>query len=649
MDPQTLQAIVKVVQDAVINNLRTIDLRQVGVPQNVPQAAPNAPSPANSNLPPPHSYSASEFSDGYSTPSSSAGLSRSASGFSTSSSAGLARSSSGFSTSSARSASEISINSASTVIGKKRKARSLDENERKKRKGRRSNPEQNAIIDAITRPIMDKMDRKFLAPPESPLFQHEYKKSTNPDGTRSLRKHKTMVMPLFKALVRPILRGILGRLDVPNVPEMYAKYYRAAIKIVTKRRANHVQNWRLHGVAGKLVYGDSDNEGESQPPDEGESQPPDEGESQPQVEDESQPPAEGESQPQAEGESQPQAEDESQPPAKDNFQCVDCKKYFSRKKSYFPPDQSIWAPDANTRLRCRKCYKKYIEDKVAPLVIEGAETRKLEKALMPPGKKKKTKKKTKAKTVKCKWCGSNSHKTKRSKKCPFFGSKVPAPPPAKKTDAPTPPAETTDDAPTVQVADTPKCKWCGSNSHKTKRSKKCPFFGSKVPTPPPAETTDDAPTPPAEKTDAPTVQVADTPIQYNIGDTVLAMWSRRKWFLAHVTAIKDRKYDLYFPDDAKVKLGVDPKRVKACPVSRGLPVRKRGDMINKVFYDDGIGKKDRIDHGMWLVRLVKDNEYLCVRSPDCRNKNSTPNSMYFDVGYVMRTIENEEQQTRNEF
>ena len=641
MDPQTLQAIVKVVQDAVINNLRTIDLRQVGVPQNVPQAAPNAPSPANSNLPPPHSYSASEFSDGYSTPSSSAGLSRSASGFSTSSSAGLARSSSGFSTSSARSASEISINSASTVIGKKRKARSLDENERKKRKGRRSNPEQNAIIDAITRPIMDKMDRKFLAPPESPLFQHEYKKSTNPDGTRSLRKHKTMVMPLFKALVRPILRGILGRLDVPNVPEMYAKYYRAAIKIVTKRRANHVQNWRLHGVAGKLVYGDSDNEGESQPPDEGESQP--------QVEDESQPPAEGESQPQAEGESQPQAEDESQPPAKDNFQCVDCKKYFSRKKSYFPPDQSIWAPDANTRLRCRKCYKKYIEDKVAPLVIEGAETRKLEKALMPPGKKKKTKKKTKAKTVKCKWCGSNSHKTKRSKKCPFFGSKVPAPPPAKKTDAPTPPAETTDDAPTVQVADTPKCKWCGSNSHKTKRSKKCPFFGSKVPTPPPAETTDDAPTPPAEKTDAPTVQVADTPIQYNIGDTVLAMWSRRKWFLAHVTAIKDRKYDLYFPDDAKVKLGVDPKRVKACPVSRGLPVRKRGDMINKVFYDDGIGKKDRIDHGMWLVRLVKDNEYLCVRSPDCRNKNSTPNSMYFDVGYVMRTIENEEQQTRNEF
>ena len=620
MDPQTLQAIVKVVQDAVIQNLQNIDLRKVGVPQNVidlrkagvpqnvPQAVPNVPQavPPNSNLPPPptpnsnsiRSSSASEFSDGYSTPSSSAGLSRSASGLSTTSfySAGLSRSASGFSTSSARSASEISIDSASTVSGEKRSARSLDfentegleENARKKRKGRRSDPEKNKIIDMITRPIMDKLDRKYLAPPESALFQYEYKKSRNPDGTRSFRKHKTMVMSVFKTLVRPILRPILGRLDVPNVPEMYAKFYRAAIKIVTKRRANHVQCWRLNGVAGKLVYGNSDNEGESQPPAEHESQPP------------------------AEHESQPPAEHESQPPAKvspENFQCVDCKKYFPRKTSFFPPNQSVWAPDANTRLRCKECYKKYIGTKVAPLVIEGAETRKLEKALMAPEKKKKTKaktvkckkKKTKPKTVKCKWCGSNTHKTKRSKKCPFFGSKVPAPP-AEQTDAPTPPAKKTD-----------------------------------------------APTPPAEQTDAPTVQVADTPVQYNIGDTVLAMWSRRKWFLAHVTAIKERKYDLYFPEDGKVKLGVDQKKLKACPVSRGLPVRKRGDMINKLFYDDGMGKNDRIADGVWLVRMIKNNEYFCVRSPDCRNKNCSPNSVYFDIGHVMRAIENQEQQIRNEF
>ena len=31
-------------------------------------------------------------------------------------------------------------------------------------------------------------------------------------------------------------------------------YYRVTIQIVKKRRANHVQSWRLHGHAKKAVY-----------------------------------------------------------------------------------------------------------------------------------------------------------------------------------------------------------------------------------------------------------------------------------------------------------------------------------------------------------------------------------------------------------
>ena len=130
------------------------------------------------------------------------------------------------------------------------------------------------------------------------------------------------------------------------------------------------------------------------------------------------------------------------------------------------------------------------------------------------------------------------------------------------------------------------------------------------------------------------------------------MWSRRKWFLAHVTAVNMGKYDLYFPECGSVKLGWDPKKVKACPSVRdGLPIPRRGDMISKVFYDDGIGKtdRDRIPDGMWLVRTIIGNEYLCVRSPDCRNKDASPNSMNFDIGYVMRTIEKAQQTIRNEF
>ena len=123
-------------------------------------------------------------------------------------------------------------------------------------------------------------------------------------------------------------------------------------------------------------------------------------------------------------------------------------------------------------------------------------------------------------------------------------------------------------------------------------------------------------------------------------------WARRQWFRAHITGHKGGKYDLYFPGDGKVKSEVDPKKVKACPASRGLPVRKRGDMIGKVLYDDGIGKTNRIPDGMCTIQ---GNEYVCVRSPDCRNKDSTPNCANFDIGYVMRSIEQSEQTIRNEF
>ena len=193
-----------------------------------------------------------------------------------------------------------------------------------------------------------------------------------------------------------------------------------------------------------------------------------------------------------------------------------------------------------------------------------------------------------------------------------------------------------------------KCKWCGATSHKTKRSNKCPFHGSTL-TSPPTATAQPAP---IVDNGSPESSAATAQPFFNIGDTVLAMWSRRKWFLAHVTAVNMGKYDLYFPECGSVKLGWDPKKVKACPgVRDGLPIPRRGDMIIKVFYDDGIGKtdRDRIPDGMWLVRTIIGNEYLCVRSPDCRNKDASPNSMNFDIGYVMRTIEKAQQTIRNEF
>ncbi len=650
MDPQLVQAIAQ----AVLQQLRSTDSRPPA------QAAPSLNATLLQHLQNNTSQQPSRFL----TPELNSNLSRSSSGISDSnlsrSSSGISdtstlsrRSLSGFSTSSESLASTPSSTTSSS--SKKRRALDFSEFEKKaakKRRKRRSDPELNAIVDTITRPIMEDMDSQFLSLPESKLFQRQMKKIRNPDGTRSLRKNKTMVMPLFRKLVRPIIRRLLGRLETPNASQIYSKYYRAAIKIVTKRRANHVQSWRLYNRPAKLCYDtlkpgqrhrqqvedesrlqDVEHEPQQQDEDESQQQEVEDESQQQEVEDESQKQdVEDESQKQdvedksqqmdiehesqqqeVEDESQKQdVEDESQKQdGRDAFCCLDCKKSFPRKES-FPPDENIWRMNSITSFRCKSCYKKYMNEKVVPLLMDGKEKENLNRALTSPTSKRKKKSSARKRRtiVKCKWCGSKSHKTKRSKKCPYFGSTDDSPPVAKVDDAP--PAAKADDAPPVAKADDA----------------------------PPTTESDDTP---------PVAEICDSRPLFNIGDTVLAMWSRRQWFLAHITGIKGGKYNLYFPDDAKVKSGVDPQRVKACPVSRGLPVRKRGDMINKVFYDDGIGKTDRIPDGMWLVRMIKGNEYVCVRSPDCRNKDSSPNCSNFDIGYVMRTIEQSEQNIRNEF
>ena len=194
-----------------------------------------------------------------------------------------------------------------------------------------------------------------------------------------------------------------------------------------------------------------------------------------------------------------------------------------------------------------------------------------------------------------------------------------------------------------------KCKWCGSTSHKTRRSKECPYNGTTLTSPPSTETP--GVDPPTAETDGVDPSPAETETavalpKFHTGDTVLSLWSRRKWIVAHVTGFSAGKYSVYFPDSGIVRNAVPPEKVKEYKVSRnGLPVPRRGDMINKTFYDDGVGNKDeaRIPEGIWLVRRIDGNEYVCLRSPDCRNKDALPNCMNFDIGYVMGQISHDEQ------
>ena len=242
MDPQLLQVISQAVIKQLQSNVAPSLITQVA--QQVLQGS-SLQTPTLSHSSSLQTPTLSHSSSGLSTSS----LERSSSELSTSS---LQRSSSGFST-----ASTTSSTFASSVPSKAARALDFADIEKKlmkKKRKRRGDPVQNAIVDALTRPLMERLDSKFLAPLESCLFKRQLKKTRNPNGTRSLRKNKTMVMPLCRKLIRPIIRRILGCLDTPNASEIYSKYYRAAIKIITKRRANHVQSWRLFGEPQPLCY-----------------------------------------------------------------------------------------------------------------------------------------------------------------------------------------------------------------------------------------------------------------------------------------------------------------------------------------------------------------------------------------------------------
>ena len=90
--------------------------------------------------------------------------------------------------------------------------------------------------------LIEELDEKFLKPLHNPLLRRLYKRKLNPDGSRSLKQRPGIVIKLFKRLVLPILRRILGN-EAMKDRDVVGRYYQAALIVVKKRRVNHVQNW----------------------------------------------------------------------------------------------------------------------------------------------------------------------------------------------------------------------------------------------------------------------------------------------------------------------------------------------------------------------------------------------------------------------
>ena len=88
----------------------------------------------------------------------------------------------------------------------------------------------------------------YLAPRQSLLY---------PDATAKnggSLKRATLDFKRFKELIKPTIRDLAGRCVNP-VESIHQRFFWAAYDVVRKRRANHVQIWRLNSSPRDLIYG----------------------------------------------------------------------------------------------------------------------------------------------------------------------------------------------------------------------------------------------------------------------------------------------------------------------------------------------------------------------------------------------------------
>ena len=562
-----------------------------------------------------------------------------------------------------------SANSEPRAITKELNFGHIEDQVHKKRRVRRGCPEENAIVDAITRPVMEQFDTKYLAVLETPLFKRMLKKARNPNGTRSLKNHKSMVMPLFRKLVRPVIRRILGRLETPNASRIYTKYYRMAIKIVKKRRANHVQSWRVYGTPENLIYG-------SIPPPERDlhNDTPQRRSDTPQQRDDATQqrsipaPARNLQQrrsdtprrrnghesdghdcddelrdghksdghdrddelrnDQESGDDHDREWREQCESERDStFCCPDCKKEFPIAKGFPRDEGSAWL--THDTPRCRPCWTATMNADVLPLVVNPKERKNMTTALTgkkrkatsgdgAEGKKRKAtsgdgaggkKRKRRTRRTQCK-CGSTTHVSVRHGKCPL--NKKNATQSQVTVDENTDAGAADENTDTVRAAD--------ENTDAVRAADENTDAGA-------ADENTDAGAA-DENTDA-----VDETLTFQLGSNVLAKWgqSRMSWFLSHVCGVHGlgqfAKYDVYCPAEDVVKKNLDSTKVRVFD-NTNVPTRADYVKDNATFSCDG---------ETWKVRAVchELNQFKCVR---VSHGGTGPNMDDFEIGYVIRQI-----------
>ena len=137
----------------------------------------------------------------------------------------------------------------------------------KKRKP--SVPQDLADIKVVTAPILAKFDSNWLArfpkDENNPMFEFRVRSGVGFGRQPPRKKYSDLVVPFFKRNARPIIRRLVTanlREEQQRNPDityedLRRRYENCALKVVRKRRANHVQSWRpdRNGTHCPLIYG----------------------------------------------------------------------------------------------------------------------------------------------------------------------------------------------------------------------------------------------------------------------------------------------------------------------------------------------------------------------------------------------------------
>ena len=384
----------------------------------------------------------------------------------------------------------------------------------------------------------------------------------------------------------------------------------AALQVVKKRRANHIQSWRSdkNGSHLPLIYTSTSQMGVFAPAPPAGTAP-----TTPAVNTSTAPAGTAPTPPAVNTLTAP-AVAAPAPPAVNaptvnvtvNFPPIMCDGACQRQlpEDHYPKGD-VWGD--NPKLYCQDCWDKQQANLVCEQVEDEQQRQKVLTSMTstkdgtPPARKRR-------RLTKCKWCGSTTHLTKRSLKCPHNPRNVES---------------------SVQVPSQPETVDDGS-SHSDDGSD-----GSSESEFDPFEDEDTTATPPAptQPTPAPPQPTPTPPPEYHSfprGGNALHTNGKEVRLIQVVEVCDDDNYNVYFVDDGKVKT-VHASTLK--PERYPTPLRR--EYLNLEWFFDGA---EDLASGRWKVRRIVDNEFVCTRLTGDLPKHVSQNIENFDIGYVMNQI-----------